>query len=250
METESASDGCCICFEKILSEKDRVYLKCGHMFHFSCILKVNYQKCPLCRDYYGSIEDEVHNLSPREIRDFRLHRSCTLTIGLLDSFYELLNNRNEMIKEGIEPPQTIESCLLDFYSELNRAFDMLDSKELDDPEEEFLCCKLKNKIRLVKHFIKRYNASGGKRGEVLQEHPSHLPSIGGETTERPSRALPEQEIEHYMERINRYYCEKRWLYQFLESRGETINISGRNVVVIDTDDKATLLQQIRSLNIC
>lgn len=39
---------CCICLEKILN-KNITITECNHLFHTSCLLKYNNQKCPICR---------------------------------------------------------------------------------------------------------------------------------------------------------------------------------------------------------
>ena len=40
---------CSICLEKIESNQKSIKLKCGHIFHTSCLTKINNHLCPLCR---------------------------------------------------------------------------------------------------------------------------------------------------------------------------------------------------------
>ena len=40
---------CSICLEKIESYQKTIKLKCNHIFHTTCISKINNHLCPLCR---------------------------------------------------------------------------------------------------------------------------------------------------------------------------------------------------------
>jgi hypothetical protein len=216
------TDDCCICFEKISSEKDRTYLKCGHLFHFSCILKVVNKKCPICRDCYGIEED---------IEEMRFYKYYMNTLHLLDAISNVLREiENEpTIQNPVPLASSSEgtSYLQDIYRSLNLALDMLDTQGLDDTEEEILSNKLREKIYSIERFISRCHQ-------------------------------PKQEIEYYIKKINKYDREKMWLDVLLKNRGKTIYVSNMHfaqrekcqiIHVSNTDDKIALLQQVRFLNI-
>ena len=41
-------DECAICYEN-MDHNGIIKLNCGHMFHKLCVIKINNNKCPLCR---------------------------------------------------------------------------------------------------------------------------------------------------------------------------------------------------------
>lgn len=55
---------CPICYDSINTRKDSYLTECGHAFHYSCIIKYDYNliknyniSCPICRQYMGNYID-------------------------------------------------------------------------------------------------------------------------------------------------------------------------------------------------
>jgi hypothetical protein len=82
---------CCICLEKILN-KNITITECNHLFHTSCLLKYNNQKCPICRQLMYEISTiEIKQVSPQLNLDLEIQQRPTL----IDSY---LNERNKIRK--------------------------------------------------------------------------------------------------------------------------------------------------------
>lgn len=82
---------CCICLEKILNTNVTI-TKCNHLFHTSCLLKYNNQKCPICRQLMYEISTiEIKQLSPQLNLDLEIQQRPTL----FDSY---LTERNKIRK--------------------------------------------------------------------------------------------------------------------------------------------------------
>lgn len=90
MNADNQSE-CCICLEK-MTNKNISITECNHLFHTSCLLKYNNQKCPICRQLMYEISTiEIKQVSPQLNLDLEIQQRPTL----IDSY---LTERNKIRK--------------------------------------------------------------------------------------------------------------------------------------------------------
>jgi Ring finger domain len=92
------TDTCCICLQNLFN-RDRVTLECGHSLHFSCALRIENRKCPLCRQRYArDVPLSFHQLFSRAVvlmemdatKTFSPTRKLAIAHELLDTLLTIL----------------------------------------------------------------------------------------------------------------------------------------------------------------
>ena len=94
---------CCICKEKC-DEKKSIITKCGHIYHFGCMIKsLEYKNtCPICRN----------NIELKDIYPIFINKSCDRIIYKLEEFKEL-NKKVIVIGDNLKSNNFVE------FSEMN-----------------------------------------------------------------------------------------------------------------------------------
>ena len=122
---------CCICYQTPQPNTCFYTTSCNHVLCLSCLIKINYDKCPYCRQEMKEIPDNIKKLFPRNknnlnyvyITDDRLNHLDFEIINVLNQIKIISRIQYENIVNGIINGQVYDIVYLrDFYQDLYREF--------------------------------------------------------------------------------------------------------------------------------
>ena len=115
---------CCICYETPKPNTCIFTTSCNHTLCLSCLIKINKDICPYCRQELKDIPEEINKLlkinKPHSIEE-RLQNIPFEIIDILNQIKMVSNYHYENIVGNINDGQNYEiSYLRDFYQDLYR----------------------------------------------------------------------------------------------------------------------------------